>query len=92
VLREATRWSIQIAGLSSVDLRSARVPSASVFCASARSLAASRLGALEVAPPTAIQRHRISAQGVASGSLQQETSLGTSAMYMNTKTSHETRQ
>jgi hypothetical protein len=51
VLREATRSSIQIAGLSSVDLRSARVPSASVFCASARSLAANRLGALQVAPP-----------------------------------------
>jgi phasin len=57
-----------------------------VFCASVRSLAASRLGALEVAPSTAIQRHRISAQGVASGSLQQETPLGTSAMDMNTKT------
>jgi hypothetical protein len=76
VLREATRSSIQIAGLSSVDLRSARVPSASVFCASVRSLAASCLGALQVTPPTAIQRHRISAQGVASGSLQQQTPQG----------------
>ena len=83
MLREATRSSIQIAGLSSVDLRSARVPSASVPpCAPLQRAA----GALEVASPTAIQRHRISAQGVASGSLQQETSLGTSAMDMNTKT------
>jgi len=35
VLREAARSLIQIAGSSSVDLRS-RVPSASVFCASVR--------------------------------------------------------
>jgi hypothetical protein len=38
VLRDATRSLIQIAGLSSVDLRSERVPSASVFYVSARSL------------------------------------------------------
>jgi hypothetical protein len=38
VLREATRSLIQIAGSSSVDLRSERAPSASVFYVSARSL------------------------------------------------------
>jgi hypothetical protein len=36
VLREATRSLIQIAGSSSVDLRSEQVPSASIFCATVR--------------------------------------------------------
>ena len=67
MLREATRSSIQIAGSSSG--RFAFGAGAISIRASVRSLAASRLGALEVASPTAIQRHRISAQGVASGSL-----------------------
>ena len=49
MLREATRSLIQIAGSSSVDLRSERVPSASVFTSPCAPL---QRGCAEVAPPT----------------------------------------